>query len=59
MNREFGNLTAGAMGAIDARRLALVEQRDDLAVVGLIDSRDASAGKQTTGETAENSHADG
>src|SRR4051812_17374695 len=58
MSRQLRNLRAGAMGAIAARCLALVEQRDDLAVVRLVDARDASARKQAAGQTPEYSHAD-
>ena len=59
MNRELGDLAAGAMRAIAARCLPFVEQRDDLAVIRFVDARDASAGKQPAGEAAEYSHADG
>ena len=56
MNRELGNLAAGAMGSIAARRLPFVEQRDHLSVVGLVDTRHAPAGKEPAGQAAENTH---
>src|SRR4029078_1455937 len=54
MNRELGNLGAGAMGAIAERRLPFVEQRDHLSVVGLVDASRAPTGKEPAGEAPEN-----
>ena len=57
MNRELGNLAASAMGAIAARRLPFVEQRDHLSVVRLVDASHTPAGKEPAGEAPENTHA--
>jgi hypothetical protein len=45
------------MGAIAARRLPFVEQRDHLSVVGLVDASHAPTGKEPAGEAPENTHA--
>ena len=58
MNCELGNLAAGAVGAIAARRLPFVEQGDDLSVVGLVDTSHAPAGQEPAGQAAENTHAE-
>jgi hypothetical protein len=53
---EIGNLIPVLVTRVLAGRLPIVQQRDDLAVVGLVNSRNASARQQPAGQTAEDSH---
>jgi len=53
---QFGNLVPGHMRRVRTAFAAIVEERDDGAVVCFVNPGDAPARQQTAGESAKNSH---